>query len=116
MVSGVYRGVAVPKATPEAKRKELSDLFAKVNNDPAYRKKMIDAGYVIDRRRLRQMRRLHGQAGKEYEAAARDVGLLEVAAHAAGLAAATADRPCMLLDTLARGAVAAQPRARRSPA
>ena len=77
MVSGVYRGVAVPVATPEAKRKELSDLFAKVNADPGYRKRMTDAGYVIVNVEYPQMAGFMTRQAKEYEAAAREVGLLK---------------------------------------
>ena len=44
-VDGAYRGIAVPKSTPEATRKQLSDLFLKINNDPDFRKQMLDGGY-----------------------------------------------------------------------
>lgn len=47
LVGGAHRGIAVPKATPEDKRKELSDIFAKVNKDPDFRKKMTEGGYVL---------------------------------------------------------------------
>jgi tripartite-type tricarboxylate transporter receptor subunit TctC len=76
MVSGVYRGIAVPKATPEAKRKELSALFAKINNDPAYRKKMSDAGFEIIDVDYEKAPAFLAAKRKEYEAAARGVGML----------------------------------------
>ncbi len=44
-VDGAYRGIAVPKSTPEPIRKQLSDLFLKINNDPEHRKQMQDNGY-----------------------------------------------------------------------
>ena len=44
-VDGAYRGIAVPKSTPEAIRKQISDLFLKINNDPEHRKQMLDGGY-----------------------------------------------------------------------
>ena len=44
-VDGAYRGVAVPKSTPEGVRKQISDLFVKINNDPEHRKQMQDSGY-----------------------------------------------------------------------
>lgn len=44
-VDGAYRGIAVPKSTPESVRKQLSDLFLKINNDPEHRKQMQDSGY-----------------------------------------------------------------------
>ena len=37
-VDGAYRGIAVPKSTPEAVRKQISDLFLKINSDPEHRK------------------------------------------------------------------------------
>ncbi len=77
MVSGVYRGVAVPPATPEDKRKELSDLFAKVNADPAYAKRMVDAGYVNVSIDYAHMKDFMAKQAKEYEEAAREVGLLK---------------------------------------
>ncbi len=77
MVSGVYRGVAVPTATPEAQRKALSGWFAKVNQDPAYRKKMIDAGYVVVDVDYEKAPAFLAAKRKEYEAAARAVGLLK---------------------------------------
>jgi len=77
MVSGVYRGVAVPSATPEAKRIELSNLFAKVNKDSAYRKRMVDAGYVVINIGYGKMAGFMATKAKEYEAAAREVGLLK---------------------------------------
>jgi tripartite-type tricarboxylate transporter receptor subunit TctC len=44
-VDGAYRGIAVPKSTPEAVRKQISDLFLKINSDPEHRKQMQDSGY-----------------------------------------------------------------------
>lgn len=77
MVSGVYRGVAVPKGTPEAKRKELSALFAKINKDPEYRKKMIAGGFQIVDVDYEHAPAFLAEKRKEYEAAAREVGLLK---------------------------------------
>lgn len=77
MVSGVFRGAAVPAETPEAKRVELSNLLAKVNQDPAYRKRMQEAGYVVVDVAYKDMPAFMAKQGKEYEAAAREVGLLK---------------------------------------
>ncbi len=44
-IDGAYRGIAVPKSTPEAVRKQISDLFLKINTDPEHRKQMQDTGY-----------------------------------------------------------------------
>jgi tripartite-type tricarboxylate transporter receptor subunit TctC len=48
-MDGAYRGVAVPKSTPEAVRKQVSDMMEALNKDPELRKKMVDGGFeVID--------------------------------------------------------------------
>jgi len=44
-VDGAYRGIAVPKSTPEPTRKQISDLFLKINRDPEFRKQMLDGGF-----------------------------------------------------------------------
>lgn len=77
MNSGVFRGVAVPKATPEAERKKLSELFGKVNQDPAFRKKMAEAGFVLVDVPYEKMGPFLAAKSKEYEAAAREVGMIK---------------------------------------
>lgn len=46
-VDGGYRGVAVPKSTPEAVRRQVSDLFAQLNKDPDMRKRKAAAGFEL---------------------------------------------------------------------
>lgn len=47
LVSGAYRGIAVPKSTPEDIRKKLADMIGKINADPAFIKKMEDGGFAM---------------------------------------------------------------------
>ncbi len=48
-IDGAYRGVAVPRSTPEPVRKQVSDMMDAVNKDPELRRKMADGGFeVID--------------------------------------------------------------------
>ncbi|WP_455384655.1 tripartite tricarboxylate transporter substrate binding protein [Acidihalobacter prosperus] len=47
MIGGTYRGVAVPKSTPEALRQKISDLIGKINADPGFQKKMQERGFVL---------------------------------------------------------------------
>lgn len=47
MVGGAYRGVAVPKDTPEETRQAISDAVDQINQDPAFIKQMSDAGFVV---------------------------------------------------------------------
>jgi len=42
---GAYRGIAVPKSTPAALRKQISDMFLVINKDPDYVKRMTDGGF-----------------------------------------------------------------------
>lgn len=46
LVDGAYRGIAVPKATPEDLRKKISDIFGEINNDPDFRKKAENRGFA----------------------------------------------------------------------
>jgi len=47
LVSGAYRGIAVPKSTPEALRKKLGQMFQQINDDPAFVKQMEDNGFAM---------------------------------------------------------------------
>jgi tripartite-type tricarboxylate transporter receptor subunit TctC len=44
-VGGAYRGIAVPKSTPPAIRKQVSDVMAVLNKEPAYVKRMTEGGF-----------------------------------------------------------------------
>src|SRR5262245_19675838 len=48
-VDGAYRGIAVPKPTPAAIQKQLSEIMFALNQDPGMRSQLTDGGYdVID--------------------------------------------------------------------
>jgi len=47
MVSGAYRGIAVPKSTPEPIRAKLSEMIAQINADPEFRKRMENDGMAL---------------------------------------------------------------------
>ena len=46
-VDGGYRGAGVPKSTPEDLRRRISDMFAEINRDPAFRRAMTEQGLEI---------------------------------------------------------------------
>lgn len=46
LVDGAYRGIAVPKETPEDLRKKISDIFGEINKDPDFRSKAEDRGFA----------------------------------------------------------------------
>lgn len=47
LVSGAFRGIAVPKSTPEEIRVKLSDMIAKINADPEFRARMEADGMAL---------------------------------------------------------------------
>lgn len=46
-VDGAYRGIAMPKSTPMALQKKMSDFMAELNADPESKKKLEDSGFVL---------------------------------------------------------------------
>ncbi|MGD9866478.1 MAG: tripartite tricarboxylate transporter substrate binding protein [Hyphomicrobiales bacterium] len=78
MVSGAYRGILVPKSTPEDVRKKLSDMIGKINADPAFRKKMEDGGFaVVDVPYGPEADKFLDKIAKDVSAAAKDAGMLK---------------------------------------
>lgn len=47
LVGGAYRGLAVPKSTPEELRKKISDIISAINKRPEFVKKMESGGFVL---------------------------------------------------------------------
>jgi tripartite-type tricarboxylate transporter receptor subunit TctC len=47
LVSGAFRGIAVPKSTPEDIRMKLSDMIGQINADPEFRKRMEADGMAL---------------------------------------------------------------------
>ena len=47
LVSGAYRGIAVPKSTPEDIRRAISDIVGRINADPEFVSQMEDNGFVV---------------------------------------------------------------------
>lgn len=46
-VDGAYRGIGVPKSTPPAERKRLSDLWRAMNNDPEMKELAAKSGFEL---------------------------------------------------------------------
>src|SRR5207244_10947969 len=46
-VDGAFRGIGMPKSTPPAVRKRMSDLWAALNNDPAMKELAARSGFVL---------------------------------------------------------------------
>ncbi len=47
LISGAFRGIAVPKSTPEDIRMKLSDMIGQINADPEFRKRMEADGMAL---------------------------------------------------------------------
>ncbi|MDX1606878.1 MAG: tripartite tricarboxylate transporter substrate binding protein [Candidatus Competibacterales bacterium] len=76
LVSGAYRGMAVPNDTPQEMRQQLSDLFGQINQDPAFRQKMTDGGFAMIDVPLDEVEAFLAERRAEYEAIAQEMGLL----------------------------------------
>jgi tripartite-type tricarboxylate transporter receptor subunit TctC len=74
-VDGTFRGVAVPKSTPEDLRKRVSDFFAEINRDPEFRRKMTEQGIEIVDITYDKMPAFLEERKKAYLASAKLLGL-----------------------------------------
>jgi tripartite-type tricarboxylate transporter receptor subunit TctC len=74
-VDGAYRGIGVPKSTPEDLRKRISDTFAEINRDADFRRQMTEQGLEIVDVTYDKMPAFIEERKKAYLAAARLLGL-----------------------------------------
>jgi tripartite-type tricarboxylate transporter receptor subunit TctC len=72
LVSGAFRGIAVPKSTPEAVRVKLSEMIGEINADPEFRKRMendgmalLDVDYAGINDFIDEMKGVYGKAARE---------------------------------------------------
>ena len=72
LVSGAYRGIAVPQSTPEATRVQLSKMIAEINADPEFRKRMendgmalLDVGYADMQAFMEDKKAVYGKAARD---------------------------------------------------
>jgi tripartite-type tricarboxylate transporter receptor subunit TctC len=77
MVGGAYRGVAVPKSTPEAVREQVSSLFAQLNNEPELRRRMLEGGFEPIDVPYSAMPKFQRDRSLEYLDAAKLLGLVK---------------------------------------
>ena len=77
MVGGAYRGVGVPKSTPEAIRTQVSDLIGQINHDPAFVKKMEDGGFALVDVPYSGMAAFMQERQQDYQAIAKQMGLAQ---------------------------------------
>lgn len=77
IVSGAYRGVAVPKSTPEDIRTKLSDMISKINADPDFRKRMEADGFALIDVKYKDMKAFMDEKTKGYVEAAKSAGVIK---------------------------------------
>ena len=74
-VDGAYRGIGVPKSTPPAERKRLSDLWAALNNDPEMKDLAAKSGFELVNVGIDQMDAFMRDKTKLYTEGAKMLGL-----------------------------------------
>ena len=74
-VDGAYRGIGVPKATPPAVRKQVSDMMDAINKDPQLRAKMAEGGFEVTDIGLDQMEPFMKERTAAYMKSAKLMGL-----------------------------------------
>ena len=77
LTGGAYRGVGVPKSTPEDIRAKLSDIIGKINHDPAFIKKMEEGGYVLIDVPYAGMTSFMQEREMQYQAVAKQMGIAQ---------------------------------------
>jgi tripartite-type tricarboxylate transporter receptor subunit TctC len=78
MVSGAYRGVAVPSSASEETRQAVSDAIAAINADPEFRQKMLDGGFaLVDVGYGEEMDAFMAEKAEGYLSAARAAGVID---------------------------------------
>ena len=77
-MSGSYRGIAVPKSTPEPIRQKLTAMIKAVNEDPAFLKKMEEGGFApVDYAYGKSADDFLSSFAKDVTAAAKEAGMLK---------------------------------------
>ncbi len=74
-VDGAYRGVGVPKSTPEDLRRRISAIFSEINADPEFRQKMAEGGFELVDVTYDRMPAFIAERTKAYMEAAKLMGL-----------------------------------------
>ncbi|OHC80888.1 MAG: hypothetical protein A3B62_02365 [Rhodospirillales bacterium RIFCSPLOWO2_01_FULL_65_14] len=68
----------MPKSTPVAIRKKLSDMIGKINSDPAFIKKMEEGGFaMVDYSYGVSNDKFQEQIAKEITAAGKEAGMIK---------------------------------------
>ena len=74
-VDGAYRGIAVPKSTPPAVRRQVSDMMDAINKDPDLRRRMVEGGFEVTDIPLEAIPAFVAERSREYLNSAKALGL-----------------------------------------
>lgn len=77
LISGAYRGIAVPKSAPESVRQQVSDMISAINHDPDFRQRMEKDGFALLDISYDKMDDFLQQKALEYTETARRAGLIK---------------------------------------
>ncbi|MGF1619438.1 MAG: tripartite tricarboxylate transporter substrate binding protein [Rhodomicrobiaceae bacterium] len=80
LVSGAYRGIAVPAATPESVRQNLSDMIGQINADPDFQTRMLASGFALVNIPYEESASFVNNLAAKYIAAAEEAGIIAVEA------------------------------------
>jgi tripartite-type tricarboxylate transporter receptor subunit TctC len=74
-IDGAYRGIGMPKSTPAAARKRMSDLWATLNNDPEMKELAFKSGFELVNVGVDKMEPFMRERAKAYTEVAKRLGL-----------------------------------------
>ncbi len=77
MTGGAYRGIALPNTASAETTKLWSDMIGEINNDPEFRKTMLDGGFAMLDVSADQMDEFMAERIEEYLTDARAAGLIK---------------------------------------
>lgn len=76
---GAYRGIAVPADTPDDIKQQLSQIISQVNQDPDFRRKMEDGGFVLTDIDVEKMPDFVDEQKQKYREIAQEMGIADPA-------------------------------------
>ena len=76
-VDGAYRGIGVPKSTPPAVRKQVSDMMDAINKDPQLRRRMTEGGFEVTDIALEAIPAFMTERSRDYLDSAKALGLVK---------------------------------------
>lgn len=77
IVSGAYRGIAVPKSTPEEIRIKLSDMIHKINQNPEFKKRMESDGMKLLNVQYKDYQAFLAEQAKSINTLAKQAGVIQ---------------------------------------